>query len=249
MKIFIGSSTKSKSKEAAKLLAAHLGTDHKFDVVRSTDKGVYPPGHVKFDSMIKTGVGLQGAIIILSDEDTIEDRENLFIQYAILVGMLQSWRAILCCYGDVKVASDLAGIKHVEFAIGDNASAELEIDAWVKELRNQAPELGKTPLTSEEMSILKLMRRRKGTHGYTTYSFVRTYLLDVMGGDWSPEPIIEKLKSSNLITEENIHGERTYFITEQGVQEAKTSNISGTNTQVTELMVVGDSITRTDTST
>ena len=123
----------------------------------------------------------------------------------------------------------------------------MEIDAWVAALK-EALSLNSIPtkLAPEELSVLKLMRRRKGTHGYTTFSFARKYALDEMGGEWSVETVLTKLKSNKLILEETIHGERVYFITELGMEEAKVAYKD--NLKSTELKLVDENTTISKTT-
>jgi hypothetical protein len=232
MNIFVACSKKTASIEGAEQIQSALqtilqGQNIEHSVTSTTDDAPLP-GQQEFNSAIETAIGLDGAVVLLSGEDEQADRENLYIQYAILVGKLNAHRVILCCYGEVTLPPLLNGVIVLKWSVvnGKDATATKTLRRWVKSVSQKTVLETKDELEEELILILKRMLIRKTSHGYTTLSFLRYFLENHPITELSLVTVIDKLRKRKLIHEESIEGEPTFFITEHGITLAESYQTS-----------------------
>jgi hypothetical protein len=225
MKIFLQSSDQQSSKEARLKMGGWIDDYNpkgvlKYEPLPGDDPTIYKPGDHRFNSIVNIGTSLGGAIILLGYDDTVEDRENLWIQYAILVGILGQYRATICRYGNVKIASEMAGINNIDWEIKKDQKAQGQIIAWLKTLDElNKDELLKTSgyiLSDEEVSLLALMHERKVPYGYTTYQMAEKHLIAKAISTATVNDLLDTVVEKGFVRREMINNIPTYFITGVG---------------------------------
>jgi hypothetical protein len=168
VKVFIASSTESL--EVARELAAWLQEDGLMPVIWE-DPGVFHPGEFNYESLLRISndPDIQAAVIVMNTDDKVwyrkevtrQPRDNVFIEYGLFSARLGIKRAIIVQYGDIKQASDLAGLNHINMSEANKRRARLEVAKWSEQLLLQARELSEDVLAQESCQAdWKIAERR-----------------------------------------------------------------------------------------
>jgi Predicted nucleotide-binding protein containing TIR-like domain len=168
VKVFIASSTESL--EVARELAAWLQEDGLMPVIWE-DPGVFHPGEFNYESLLRISndPDIQAAVIIMNTDDKVwyrkevtrQPRDNVFIEYGLFSARLGIKRAIIVQYGDIKQASDLAGLNHINMSEASKRRARLEVTKWSEQLLSQAKGLPEDVLAQESCQAdWKIAERR-----------------------------------------------------------------------------------------
>jgi DNA-binding PadR family transcriptional regulator len=214
MDILIVHSKRDVSKEAADDVGGCLGEE--YVVLRSDSPKILRLGANEFYDFISTCEGLLGAIVILTNEDTDLEREELLIKYAVLVGKLGPRKAILCLFRGARAPAGLDNIIFLKWGSNNNSFESSKITNWLNTLG--------TPLwksSQEERSLLMEMYGREDNYGYTTDSYVQAFLGKEGATPAKIKHTIDNLKNKGFLTEKQIRQVRTFFITPSGVEAVK----------------------------
>jgi hypothetical protein len=223
----------------ATLIETQSENGTKYKIKRWDEPGLFKAGDNRFQSIISNAMSVDGAIVIFGQEDDSSEKENLLVQYGLLVGVLDQRHAIICHTENVRVASDLEGIKKIAYSSQNINNAESELVKWLEFLSAQdknGTSYG-TKLGTDEISVLKLIYERKLPHGYTTQPMVEKYLLGKALTPMDVNRILERVEVLGYIRREKINEITTWFVTELG-QKYVTTNPKLFSSKALELGLV-----------
>lgn len=137
MKIFIGSSKESLG--LAKKVAMIVETVGHTPIMWNST-GVFLPGNTIIESLENIADSVDAAIFIFSPDDKVwyrngvfdQPRDNVILEYGIFSGRLGRKRVIICNFGKIKFATDMAGINTVRCDLWFHANEEIE--TWCNNL-------------------------------------------------------------------------------------------------------------------
>ncbi len=140
MKVFIGSSTESKS-DMREVAAWIEEAGH--EPLTWDDPSVFIAGDYTFLRIQELSKEVDAAVFIFSEDDKIwyrrdmlpAPRDNVLIEYGLFAGALNHKRAIFCLKGKPKSASDVQGITYVDLNLRQRA--RIAILSWIQRLEPQ----------------------------------------------------------------------------------------------------------------
>ena len=104
-------------------------------------KSVFRLGDIVFERLIEISKEVDAAVLIFNGDDYVssskeinskQPRDNVLIEYGIFAGVLGRKKAIMCCKGRVKIATDLEGIIYCN--LNRESDALITIKNWLKEI-------------------------------------------------------------------------------------------------------------------
>ena len=157
MKVFLGSSTESKSsmRDVAEWIeeAGH-------EALPWDESSLFLPGDFTFSRLMELSKDVDAAVFIFSEDDRIwyhqditsQPRDNVLIEYGLFAGALGHKRAIFCLKGRPKSASDLKGITYID--LNKRQRARNTVLYWIQSLEPQKEPVFITELRAQ-ISLLR----------------------------------------------------------------------------------------------
>lgn len=99
-------------------------------------------GDYTFDALSRICRRVDAAVFVFGEDDRVwyrgdkgaQPRDNVLIEFGLLVGVLGRHRAIVCRVGKPRLAVDLAGLTVVDGSRNVSKRAKLEVVRWAKNL-------------------------------------------------------------------------------------------------------------------
>lgn len=174
MKVFIGSSSESKSDMRT---VAHWIESQKW-VAECWDNS-FRAGDIFLPRLLEISRNVNGAILIFSEDDEVlhrdnrkmQPRDNILLEYGLFAGALGPKKTIICLKGKPKLPSDLGGVTYVN--LDPSATARHEISTWLDEIKPPVPTFDPHTLTEE---LDQLIERSKGVTSRNPIAFAVSLL-------------------------------------------------------------------------
>jgi len=143
------------------------------------DPELFLPGDNTFLKLQEISKAVDGAILIFSEDDKIwyrgdssmQPRDNLLIEYGLFAGNLGQHKAAICTSGDIKKATDLAGITVANLDPHHKQYSRRKMLAWLNRIDN-----GKV----DPISIKLAVSRRQLNEKEEELNFLRTANSDLL---------------------------------------------------------------------
>lgn len=200
MKIFLGSSQETKqAMHDIALLLENL----KHEPLPWDRPGVFPPGMYPFHVLIEISRSVDAAIFVFSEDDQLwyrgnesrQPRDNVLIEYGMFAGTLGPERALICRSGHPLIASDLAGLTHLDISRDRLEASRAELVCWLDRIANQQQSAA-YPLLERHFVRIVTDNRHKIDSEYRDRKYAARYV-DIVGLALSE--LLEELASDESV--------------------------------------------------
>jgi len=143
------------------------------------DPELFLPGDNTFLKLQEICRSVDGAILVFSNDDKVwyrgdssmQPRDNLLIEYGLFAGYLGQHKAAVCTSGDIKTATDLAGITVANLDPDRKHYSRRKMLAWLNRIDS-----GKADPVSVQLAV----SRRQLTEKEDELNFLRTANFDLL---------------------------------------------------------------------
>lgn len=240
-KIFIGSSNAAKAKaDLLKKLLIELGAD----VSCWFDLGVFLPGGITIDCLLKQTCSCHGAIFVFDKDDETKSnvfipRDNVVYEAGLFAGALGKEAVVICLVPGVQQITDLRGVTYLEYNPEARETMKESLRLWLmNNVRDDRPAKSENNLLMKSRGDIHERytiedRLHLGDGGYRHIRKIRVMNLAstfILNPDFAAREEIQKSKSELADAFQEILKEKT--VIEMILPEPHPANLRGIATQI-----------------